>query len=167
MAMPTGTRSSISTNSTMKPMIATASELMGVSLDRLDLIGAGDAFGMEDEAIGAHRDEKYGRDVADPRHGEERPRGQTEIQGQHVVGAGADDLVEQRPGMYRHDEQKHQRGEHVDRALQLRADIGPQEIDRDVGAAIAGRADAPEDQDAEQQTAEIVGVGDRRIEEIA
>ena len=35
--MPTGTRSSISTNSATKPMMATASVLIARSLDRLDL----------------------------------------------------------------------------------------------------------------------------------
>ena len=37
---------------------------------------------------------------------------------------------------------------------------GPDEIDRDVAAAIGGGGDAPEDQDAEQHAAEIVGIGD-------
>src|SRR4051794_35212184 len=105
--MPTGTRSSISTSSTMKPMIATASELMGVSFDRLDLVWAHDAFGMEDEPPGAYGDEEHGRDVAHPGHREERPGGQAEIEGQHIVGAGADHFVEQRPGMSRHHEQEH------------------------------------------------------------
>ena len=70
-----------------------------------------------------------------------------------------DDLVEQRVGLHRDDEQQHERGEHVDDALPARADIGVEQIDRDVGAAIAGRGDAPEDQDAEQQLAEVVASG--------
>ena len=45
--------------------------------------------------------------------------------------------------------------------------VGPDQIDGDVGAAIAGRGDAPEDQDAEQELAEIVVVGDRDREELA
>ena len=69
-------------------------------------------------------------------------------------------LVEQRVGLHRDDEQQHQRGEHVDHALPARADIGPDQIDGDVRAAIAGGGDAPEDQDAEQQLAEVVAVGD-------
>ena len=43
----------------------------------------------------------------------------------------------------------------------------PHQIDRDVAAAIAGRGDAPEDQDAEQHAAEVVAVGDLTREELA
>src|SRR5262249_52312263 len=50
--------------------------------------------------------------------------------------------------------------------LPFRADRAPQEVDGDVGAAIAGRGDAPEDQHAEQQAPEIVGIRDRPAEEI-
>ena len=50
---------------------------------------------------------------------------------------------------------------------QLRADVGPHQIDRDVGAAIGGRGDAPENQDAEQELAEIVAVGNRHAEQLA
>ena len=76
-------------------------------------------------------------------------------------------LVEQRPGLHRHHEQQHQRREHIDPALVFRRRIGPDQIDGDVGAAIAGGGDAPEDQDAEQELAEIVIVGNRHREEFA
>ena len=46
----------------------------------------------------------------------------------------------------------------------LRADVGPHQIDRDVGAAIGGGGDAPENQDAEQELAEIVAIGNRHAE---
>jgi hypothetical protein len=36
-----------------------------------------------------------------------------------------------------------------------------------VGAAVGGRADAPEDQHAQQQAAEVVAVGNRDTEEVA
>ncbi len=51
--MPTGTRKSISANSTTKPRIATASVLKcGIaSLDRLDLVLAAKQFRMEDQPV--------------------------------------------------------------------------------------------------------------------
>ena len=52
-------------------------------------------------------------------------------------------------------------------AFAARAGRRPDEVDRDVAAAIAGRRDAPEDEDAEQQAAEIVGIGNGRVEQIA
>ena len=74
-----------------------------------------------------------------------------------LIGTGRPDLVEQRVGLDRDDKQQHQRGEYVDPPLQPRADIGVEQVDRDVGAAVGRRGDTPEDQDAEQQPAEIVG----------
>ena len=62
---------------------------------------------------------------------------------------------------------QHQRREHVDHALHPLADIGIEQIDGDVAAAIGRRGDAPEDQDAEQEPAEIVGVRDLHREEVA
>src|SRR5262249_25567040 len=50
--------------------------------------------------------------------------------------------------------------------LPARADVRVEQIDRDVRAAIGGRRDAPEDQDAEQKLAEVVAVGDRDAEEV-
>src|SRR5262249_40582130 len=66
-----------------------------------------------------------------------------------------------------HHEQQHQRGEHVDDALPGRAGIGPDQVDGDVGAAIARGGDAPEDQDAEQHAPDVEGIGDRIVERIA
>ena len=66
--MPTGTRSSISANSATKPMMATASVLM-LSFDRLDFVLHGrvhHVVGMEDQPIGANRDQQHGRNVAEP-----------------------------------------------------------------------------------------------------
>src|SRR6202044_1511799 len=47
------------------------------------------------------------------------------------------------------------------------ADIGIEQVDGDVIAAIRRRGDAPEDENAEQQPAEIVAVGNLHAEEIA
>ena len=90
-----------------------------------------------------------------------------QLERQHVVDARGRDLVEQRVGLHRHHEQQHERREHVDEALHARAGIRPHEIDGDVGAAIARRRDAPEDQNPEQELAEIVGVRNRGRENIA
>src|SRR5712691_9390211 len=165
MAMPTGTRSSISTNRTTKPRMAMASELM-ISFDRVDLTRLAQQFGMKDQAIGAHRNQDQRRHVAGPGQREERPGRQPQIEGEHVVGARARDLVVERPGLHRDDEQKDERREDIHRALVSGTDIGPEQINRDVGAAIGGRPDAPEDQDAQQQAAEVVAVGDRDVEEV-
>src|SRR5471030_3402595 len=100
VAMPTGTRSSISPNSATNPMMATASVLIAAaSFDGLLDGGLGDQLGMEDQPVGADRDEQHRRDVAAPGDGEERPVRQMEIIGLDVVGVSRADLVEQRPGL--------------------------------------------------------------------
>src|ERR1043166_9659223 len=94
--MPTGTRSSISANSTMKPVTATSSALIrAASFDGLDAIAADDELGAEDEAPGADGDQDDRRGVARPGDGEERPGRQVEIVGQDVVGIGRPHLVEE------------------------------------------------------------------------
>src|SRR5215472_18189008 len=110
--MPTGTRNSISVNSTAKPSIATVSVLNGVScacvlFDRLDLVLTAEKLGMEDQPIGAHGDQQDGGDVAEPGHQEERPDRQAQIESQNVVSPGAAYFVEQRIGLYRHHEQQY------------------------------------------------------------
>src|SRR4051794_6467153 len=101
MAMPTGTRKSISTNKTTKPVTATASALMRPpSLDRLHGVRPVDPVGMEDQAIGTNRNEQNGRDVTEPGHGEERPRRQVQVVGEDVVVIGLHDLVEQHDGLH-------------------------------------------------------------------
>src|ERR1700760_1982956 len=167
IAMPMGTRSSIRPKSAMNPIMATASVLMAFPLlDRLDLVAAFHLFGLEDQPPCADRDEQHGGNVADPGHGEKRPGRQAQVESEHVVAIGAGDLVEQRVGLNDDDEQQHQRREDVDDALPARARIGPDKVDRDVGATIGGRGDAPEDQNAEQQAAEIIGVGDLDAEKV-
>src|SRR6202043_2807736 len=98
MAMPTGTRSSISANSTTKPRIATASVLKcGIaSLDRLDLVLAAGPIRMEDRPVGAHADKQHRRHVAEPGHQEKRPHRQPQVEGEYVIRIGAAHLVEQR-----------------------------------------------------------------------
>src|SRR5207253_8527369 len=76
-------------------------------------------------------------------------------------------LVEQRPGLHGDHEQQHQRREYIDPALVFRADIGPDQIDREMAAAVAGGGDAPEDQDAEQHAPDIERVGNRIIQRVA
>src|SRR3954468_11449550 len=71
IAMPTGTRSSISANRLTKPIRATAS-LLTRSLRDLDF-GIVHQIWMEDQPVGSDRDQQHGGDVADPRHQEERP----------------------------------------------------------------------------------------------
>ena len=93
--------------------------------------------------------------------------GSRRVEGQHVIGARSPDLVVERVGLHRDDEQQNERREHVDDALQARADIGVEQVDGDVGAAVARRGDAPEDQNAEQQPAEVVGIRNLHAEEVA
>src|SRR5271169_742155 len=109
--MPTGTRSSISANKATKPMIATASVLKCkcassdyASFDRFDLVLAAQEVRVENEAIGAHRDQQHRGYVAEPGRQEKRPNREPQIERQHVVGPGAAHLVEQRVGLHRHDE---------------------------------------------------------------
>src|SRR5690348_17475889 len=60
-------------------------------------------------------------------------------------------------GLHRNHEQQDQRGEDVDHALIARADIAPDQIDRNVRAAIRGGRDAPENEDprSEEHTSEL------------
>src|SRR6185312_895382 len=89
------------------------------------------------------------------------------VEGENVVVIGGAHLVEQRPGLHRYHEQQHQRCEHVDHALIFRADIGPDQVDGDVAAAIGGGGDAPEDQDPEQHAPDVEGIGDRIVQSVA
>jgi hypothetical protein len=59
------------------------------------------------------------------------------------------------------------RGEDVEEALHARADIGVEEIDGDVRAAIRRRRNTPENQNAEEKPAEIVAVGNLHGKELA
>jgi len=122
---------------------------------------------MKDQAIGAQRDQDHRRHVADPGEREERPGRQSKIEGEDVVGARGPNLVVEREGLHRDHEQEDKGCEHVDRAAVFGTDIGVEKIDGDVGAAIGRRPDTPEDQDAQQQAAEVVAIGDRDTEEIA
>jgi hypothetical protein len=92
---------------------------------------------------------------------------QPQVEREHVVGPRGPDLVVERHGLERDHEQQHQCREHVDDPLQLLTDIGVEQIDGDVSAAVGRGGDAPEDQDAEQQAPEVIGVGDLETEEIA
>src|SRR6516162_5690253 len=121
--MPTGTRNSISTNSATNPRTATAS-LVIASLDRLDLILGAEFVRLEDQPVSANGDQQHGRDVAEPGDQEKRPDRQAQIEAEHMIGARGPDLVVERVGLYADNEQKNERGERVDEALQARADIG-------------------------------------------
>src|SRR5205807_6723025 len=79
----------------------------------------------------------------------------------------ARDFVEQRRRLNGDDEQKNEGRKHVDDTPQLRPDIGIDEVDRDVRAAVRGGGNTPEDQDPQQQSAEIVAVGYLNAEEVA
>src|ERR1700728_3956401 len=105
IAMPTGTRSSISANRQTKPAIATIS-LFTPLLRRLYL-GVVNILGMKDEPIGSDRDQQHRGGVARPCNGEERPGRQLQVVGQDVVVIGRAHLVEQRDGLHRDDEQQH------------------------------------------------------------
>src|SRR5690348_9794428 len=102
MAMPTGTRSSISAKSTTKPMTATASVLKRASFDGLDRLAAAEDLWPHDQPKRAHRDQQHRRDIAQPSDEEERPDRQVEVVGQHMVGACCHHLVEERAGLHRH-----------------------------------------------------------------
>ena len=122
---------------------------------------------MKDQPVGAQRNQDHRRDVADPGQREEWPSRQPQIESEHVVGARRPDLVVECEGLHRDHEQQNERCEYVDRALIPRAHIGIEKIDGNMGAAIGGGANSPEDQHAEQQAAEVVAVGNRDAEEIA
>src|SRR5689334_17649400 len=85
IAMPTGTRSSISANRLTKPIRATAS-LLTRSLHGLDF-GIVHQIRMEDQPPGPDRDQQHGGDVADPGHQEERPHRHLQIHGDDMAGA--------------------------------------------------------------------------------
>src|SRR5271167_1522479 len=83
IAMPTGTRSSISANRQTKPTIATIS-LFTPSLRRLYLRVV-NILGMKNEPIGSDRDQQDRRGVTRPCDGEERPGRQLQVVGQDMV----------------------------------------------------------------------------------
>src|SRR3954452_12661876 len=100
--MPTGTRSIMSTNSTTKPMTATASVLMKRSLDGLgERRRLRHQLRMEDQAPGPDRDQEHGRYVPRPGERHEGPGRQVEIVGRDVGRARVDHLVEQHRGLDR------------------------------------------------------------------
>src|ERR1700680_3817876 len=169
MAIPTGTRKSINANRTTKPMTATASVLMRLaSLDGLHGQRlAHELFRMKYEAIGSDRNQKHRRGVAEPGDGEEWPRRQAHIEGAHVVSVGADYLVKKRIGLHGHHEQQNQRREDVGPALVTRANVAPNQIHRDVRAAVRGSGNAPEDENAEEKPAKIVRIGNLEKDAIA
>src|ERR1700730_4036531 len=133
--MPTGTRSNISPNNTTNPRLATTSLLTG-SLAGLDLVLRAELVRLEDQPIGTDGDQQHRRDVTEPRHEEKRPHRQPQVEGQKMIGARGPDLVVEGVGLHRDDEQKDERGEDVDEALRAPADIGIEQVDGDVGAAI-------------------------------
>src|SRR5215470_9404002 len=148
-------------------MLRGRDESCTASLNRLSQrLSAPQILRVEDQPPGADGDQQHRGYVARPGDGKEWPGRQMKVDGEDVVVAGCVHLVEQRVGLYRHHEQQYQRGEHVNDALLARADIGPDKIDRDVPAAITRCRDAPEDQNAEQELAEVVAVGNRHAEEI-
>src|ERR1700709_2383021 len=79
IAMPTGTRKSISANRLTKPIRATASLLTGLLRDLN--FGIVHQIRMEDQPIRSDRDQQHGGDVADPRYQEERPHRHLQIPG--------------------------------------------------------------------------------------
>src|SRR5258708_18089006 len=165
--MPTGTRSSISANSVTKPVIATASASMETaSFNGIYAARAFDQFRLENQAVSAHRNEQNCRYVADPREGQERPCLKMEIIGQDVVDRGGPHLVQQRPCLNRHHEQKDEGGKNIDDALPLRTGSQPDEIDRNVGAAIGRRATAPKAHPAQKQPTDIISIGPLAAEPI-
>src|SRR5437016_8365152 len=94
IAMPTGTRSSISTNRITNPRMAMASELIAmISFDRPGHGLPAEQFRMEDQPIGAQRNQEHRRHVADPGQQKERPGRQPKIEREHVIGARGPDLV--------------------------------------------------------------------------
>src|SRR6185436_11267683 len=103
---------------------------------------------------------------AEPRDHEERPGRQAEVEGEHIVAACSHHLVEKRVGLHRDDEQQYQRRENVDHPLISRADIPPHQIDRNMRATVGGGCDAPENQNAEHQPPEVIGIRDRIGEQV-
>src|SRR5262245_27686101 len=122
---------------------------------------------MEHQAPRADGDQHHGAPVSGPCDRGKRPGWQVEVEGQNAVDVGAAHLVEQHDRLHRHDEQKYQRREHVDEPLQAWTGIAPDQVDRDMPAAVTGGGNSPEDEDAEQLASEVITVRDRRIEELA
>src|SRR5262245_36633294 len=121
IAMPTGTRSSISTNRTTNPTTARRS----LSMPLLDGPRGGGSLRRlvhrlrpEDQAIGPHHDQHHGGDVAEPGDEHERPGRDAQVEGDEMVDVGDPHLVGEHDRLHRHDEQQHERREHVDGALE-------------------------------------------------
>src|SRR4029079_15256816 len=89
---------------------------------------------------------------------EKRPRRKPYVESEYIVVTRGHDFVEKCVGLHGHNEQQHQCCEDVDHPLVTRSDISPHEIDRDVRTAVGGGCDAPENQDAEHQPPEVVGI---------
>ncbi len=168
--MPIGTRSSIRTKRRDEADDGDGVGAHGSSpLARLDeFVRVLHHLGMEDQPIGAHGDQQHGGDVADPGDREERPHRQAQIEGRHVVESGASRPCRTacRSAPTTTNSSTSVANTSITRC-QLGADVGPEQVDRDVRAAIGGRRDAPEDQDAEQKLAEVIGIGDLDVEEVA
>src|SRR5215813_12924345 len=105
MAMPTGTRASISANRETKPIRAMRSLLISLFHRLLFEMLVVQRFRPEGEAPGADRDQDHGADVADPGDRREGPGGDVQVEGLHVVAERDLDLVEEGVRLHGHHEQ--------------------------------------------------------------
>ncbi len=96
--------------------------------------------------------------IAHPSDRKKRPSRQIQIVGLHVVAVGRGHFVKQHDGLHRDHQQQHQGGKYVDPSFEARAGMGPQQIDGDVVAPVTGGGNAPKNQYAQKQAAEIVAV---------
>jgi hypothetical protein len=122
---------------------------------------------LKDQAPGAYGNQQHSAHVPHPRDGKKGPGRQVQVVGEHVVVVGAAHLVKQHDGLHSDDKQQHQSGKDIDEAFEACVRQAPDQVHGDVAAPVAGGGNAPEDQDAQHQTTEVVSVRDRGAEEFA
>src|SRR4051812_46239798 len=167
MAMPTGTRNTINANSTTKPSAATRSLLMSVASFDRRAGRFGDFAAAESDPQGAHDHQQDGGRQSYPGNEIIDPDRLAQVESRDVIGLGVKHLDADHPGK---DDQAHHRDDiskQVHRALYPGPGGGIEQVDGDVLATIAGAGDAPEDQDAEAEAAEVVAVRNRPDEDVA
>ena len=103
----------------------------------------------------------------EPDRREPRPHRQAQIEGGFVAGERALDPAEQHPGEQHGEQQQDQRREHVEPEARPRGQQLGDEVDLDVGAAVADAGKAPEHGDAEHEPRDVEGVRDRGGQDIA
>ena len=126
-----------------------------------------DLVAPESRAQGANHHQNNCRGEPDPGDEVIDPHRLAQIEGREVVGSRVHHLDRHHPGEDDQADQRDDIGKRVDRAPDRGRHKAMQQVDGDVLATIAGAGDAPEDEDAEQQAADIVAVRYRPDEDVA